>query len=281
MRLRYPATTTAPARSSPSPALRGRVGRGFDRKAFTTLELLVVIGIILLLMAISVLGFRHFDRLASAKQTRAQLNLCKNLLIEYERVSGFKYIEELGPQNQTQFPPIPVYADPNPPPNNYDYKAKLQLTDLVAGGSADVGSHSSSASARYAAQAVVNSRYVTMILARVPANRGTITNIPTNRILEPSPTMPQSATVDLAVVLDGWSNPIIFVPAGGMIVNIKDPTNSSGPPIPFLVRSSGTFPLSQLQQHPITALDRPFFASAGQDSDFTQGEDNVYSFQQD
>jgi len=255
------------------------------RKAFTTLELLVVIGIILLLMAISVLGFRHFDRLASAKQTRAQLNICKNLLIEYERVSGFKYIEEGGlPVNNTTPPPTqyPIYLDP------VNARAMLQANQLVAGPSADVGSHTSSASARYSSRAVQNTRYVMTVLARVPGNRNTITNVPTNRILEPTPGMAQAPTLDQAMILDGWGNPIIFVPAGGMVVEVKDPTNTSQT-IQFVVRSSGTFPLSQLPQHPTTAMDRPFFASAGQDGRFTSnpgqndggGEDNVYSFQQD
>jgi type II secretory pathway pseudopilin PulG len=260
----------------------GPASRRPSRKAFTTLELLVVIGIILLLMAISVLGFRHFDRLASVKQTHAQLNLCKNLLIEYERANGLKYIE--GPLQPNPTPPplyVPVvYTDPTPPPNNYDYKAKIQLTDLAAGAGSDMGTHSSNASARYAAAAVTNTRAVMAVLTGVPANRTAITNVPANRLLEATSGSAQPPGIGQAVILDGWSNPIIFVPVGGMVVNIKDPTNTSQT-IQFVVRSSGTFPVAQLPQHPITALDRPFFASAGQDADFTQGEDNVYSFQQD
>lgn len=259
------------------------------RSAFTTIELLVVIGIILLLMGMIVLGFRQWDKMASTKQTRAQLGVCKNLLIEYERTSGFKFIEGLGPQVQTPNPNpppatllIPVYADPNPPQNIYDTKAKLQLTDLTASGSSDMSSHSTG-SARYASPAVTDTQQVMGILTRVPGTRAIVTNMPANRLLEAAPGSTGPPRVDQAVLLDGWANPIILVPAGGIVVNVKDPSNPTGQPIAFVVRSTGTFPNTpqQLQLHPVTTLDRPFFASAGQDGDFTTGEDNVYSFQQD
>lgn len=266
------------------------------RRGFTTLELLVVIGIILLLMSMIVLGFRQWDKMASTRQTRAQLGVCKNLLVEYERTSGFKYIEGLGPQvqltNPNPPPPtllVPVYADPNPPQNSYDTKAKLDLTSTTIT-TTDMSSHSTG-SPRYGSAFVIDTQQVMGILTRVPGSRTIITNMPPNRLLEAAPGATGPSRVDQAVILDGWANPIIFVPAGGLVVNMKDPSNPSGSYIPFVVRSSGTFPLSQLQQHPVTTLDRPFFASAGQDGVFSpatsdptrtgSAEDNVYSFQQD
>jgi hypothetical protein len=59
------------------------------------------------------------------------------------------------------------------------------------------------------------------------------------------------------ILLDAWDNPIIFVPAGGLALRqggqnlvIKSPDN------------------------------RPFWASAGPDGDFQNGDDNVYSFEE-
>jgi hypothetical protein len=78
------------------------------------------------------------------------------------------------------------------------------------------------------------------------------------------------------VLLDGWGNPIIFVPRGGIHVLIKNQTSGSNDT--YLVRSTGTA-LITTSDPPMTGSERPFWASAGQDGDFTQGADNVYSFQ--
>lgn len=60
------------------------------------------------------------------------------------------------------------------------------------------------------------------------------------------------------MLLDGWRNPVIYVPTGGLITNLN---------------VNGT-----MTQKIIAAIDRQgFWASAGQDGDFTQGDDNVYS----
>ena len=88
------------------------------------------------------------------------------------------------------------------------------------------------------------------------------------------------------MLLDGWGNPILLVPPSGLMVNIKDEANSkSGNTVynAYVVRTSGTYPYSATGSGlpPLTAADRPFFASAGADGDFSLGEDNVYSFSQD
>jgi hypothetical protein len=92
---------------------------------------------------------------------------------------------------------------------------------------------------------------------------------------------------DVPVLLDGWGNPILFVPSGGLTdafaeSNIQTPP---GPPSPAkLVVSSE-----------IVDLRRPFFASAGPDGifgrepgsdgsldtadDIMGGDDNIYSFE--
>lgn len=71
--------------------------------------------------------------------------------------------------------------------------------------------------------------------------------------------------------LDAWGNPIIFVPASGL-----------------LVRSSvnKAHPNAYDQADPDTVLliqspdKKPFWASAGPDGDFSSGDDNIYSFEQ-
>jgi len=70
------------------------------------------------------------------------------------------------------------------------------------------------------------------------------------------------------LLLDGWGNPIIFVPASGLRVR--------------LIADKSTYdPMDATQNFVVTAPDkRPFWASAGPDGDFSKGDDNVYSFEQ-
>ena len=76
------------------------------------------------------------------------------------------------------------------------------------------------------------------------------------------------------MLLDGWNNPIILVPASGLLVT----KTINGTQTPWIeispegkVDSNGT-PTMKVKQ-----LGRPFFASAGPDGDFSTGDDNVYS----
>jgi hypothetical protein len=187
---------------------------------------------------------------------------------------------------------FPVYSDFGGPTMPL---ATVFIADLQANGTSDLSDQSMANRPRYPSPvgkpvppgsvSVSNTRDVMSILLRIPSNRTLVTNLPPKRILEPPPTAsgavaPPASISSGVVVLDGWSDPIIFVPRGGLHVYIKNPTNPSAPPTEYIVRSSGTFPKAQLPKHPLTASDRPFFASGGQDSDFTTGEDNVYSFQE-
>src|SRR5678809_1248946 len=65
------------------------------QRAFTLVEMLVVIGIIVVLVAIIVAGVRHTRSLALRQETRAELKLCEDLLAEYKSVNGYKNL--LGP----------------------------------------------------------------------------------------------------------------------------------------------------------------------------------------
>jgi len=82
------------------------------------------------------------------------------------------------------------------------------------------------------------------------------------------------------LLLDGWGNPIIFVPASGLRVNLQDPANSSQT-MPWIVVSPEGRVLNNGQATAaVSQPGRPFFASAGPDGDFSKGDDNVYSFEQ-
>ena len=74
------------------------------------------------------------------------------------------------------------------------------------------------------------------------------------------------------VLLDGWGNPIIYVPSGGMTgVWMGGPKPEPG--------SGGISYLSTdaVVKKVMSVDGRPFWASAGPDGDFSQGDDNLYS----
>jgi hypothetical protein len=82
------------------------------------------------------------------------------------------------------------------------------------------------------------------------------------------PTTPQAP-----VVLDGWGNPIIFVPPSGLS-NVQ--VNVDSTIAAYKSTGNATLPQSVTIQSPD---GRPFWASAGPDGDFIRGDDNIYSFQ--
>jgi type II secretory pathway pseudopilin PulG len=243
-----------------------------QRRGFTLIEVLVVIGIMMTLIAILILGMRHLNATMATKETISELHICRGMLTEYETHSGMANIETTTVQvKDASAPPpsmFPVYQD-----TSATNKAFIALIDVTG----DMGDRAAN-SIRYSSNAVMRTQDVMFVLMRIPANRTLVQSVQNKRILEPAsgaaPAIDQGP-----VLLDGWGNPIIFVPAGGIHVNIKDPANPSGPPTDYIMRSTGMFLASQLSSHASLAADRPFFASAGQDGDFSIGEDNVYSFQ--
>ena len=293
------------------------------RRGFTLVELLVVIGIIVVLVALVVMGVRHTSQLAARHETEVELKVCEDLLKEYQAVNGMKNLE--GPASTV----TPTYAL-NLPANwlNHSYKLPIYLDAIgvpeVTGTqpetafgledlrgapptnntgrlrSIDVGDMSEKDNGnnpRYGARAVYNTQGVMFLLLKDPRNRAVVSAIPSKRILEtwapfyPGDKAQAPFTVDAAVLLDGWENPIIYVPRGGIHVwmNIKG-TGSDTPwdYKEYIVRSSGTY--EKGKEPAVTRNDRPFFDSAGPDGYFAdlnpdpgkrtdRSLDNVYSFQ--
>jgi prepilin-type N-terminal cleavage/methylation domain-containing protein len=303
------------------------------RPGFTLIELLVVIGIILTLIGILIMGFRHVNKAAAQKETLAELHIARGMLTEYENHAGLQGIESNAAQATdttpaTKAPPypdrlLPVYHDPAPSltpatgslpgwpfirvsgditsmPGGEPTQGTVQIPGATLGfqtpmpffiwdlgdtanpPSTDV-SNRMGTSARYAAAAIQRTRDVMFVLGQVPANRSLVQTVQSKRILEADTSQgAASVSMDLEgpVLLDGWGNPIIFVPRGGLHVLMPDQVTASNPTGEYVVRSTGTFPAPSSVAPALTGAERPFFASAGQDGDFTIGEDNVYSFQE-
>jgi type II secretory pathway pseudopilin PulG len=263
--------------------------------------MLIVISILLVLMGIGILAFSHLDHAASGRTTRANLQLAQGFLDEYAAGPG---MSKFGLSNDSRFAsafPYPAgYYGPKNSPTAIDF------TDASAGAGGVVTSTSidrnpmpretvpgpplknsyffppTSATAKR--NAVYNTAVVSMTLMQVPAVNRNVSNLPAQFMLTDDSGAP--ITLNYAgnsfpapVMLDGWKNPIIFAPAGGIVVyltlggKVQDAKTA-------LVRSSGIiYPFTGVLP-PLRDNDHPFWASAGLDGDFSVGDDNVYSFQQ-
>jgi hypothetical protein len=139
--------------------------------------------------------------------------------------------------------------------------------------------------ARYKWSAVANTQLVYQFLARVPNNKKMITALPSKQVLgmadadKGTKLLPQDSTrtINPALVLDAWNNPIVFVGSDGLVgVKFEASYKGMAPGTQFRVTSVGVDVITA----PLPATRRPFFASAGPDGDFRTGDDNLYSFDQ-
>ena len=197
------------------------------RHGFTLVELLIVIGILLLLLGIGTIGYMHIDKVAAERATRTRFDSCSAILNEYETAGvGLNAIDSTSNASAVYYngSGLPVATNP---------------------GDVNVGSGGRGAAA------VTMTGSVLQAMSHVPAVKSTLTAIPASALL-PNYSPP--------ILVDGWKNPIIYVPTGGLSGVMV--TQGTGAPVAKTV----------------TAIDnRPFWASAGQDGNFTNGDDNLYS----
>jgi prepilin-type N-terminal cleavage/methylation domain-containing protein len=255
-----------------------------SRQGFTLLEMLAVLGIIAVLASIAVVAMRGIYESNRRKQTRAMLGTLQSMLVEYDVATALKtqpsymYL----PGGTDTFSPTPTVpmdvwkdADPSNPPN-----ATTGEQWLAAPG--DVDSETNGPE-RTQSQAVLNTAIILKEMAKIPAVKNMLAQIPADQLL--NITESSGGQVIGPVVLDGWNNPIIFVPRAGL-----GGVRRGEPPADYVVRSNRTYnptaPADQTQLRNMPGTVRPFFASAGPDGNFgamangnAAGDDNLYSFE--
>jgi prepilin-type N-terminal cleavage/methylation domain-containing protein len=235
------------------------------RSGFTLLEILVVIGIILVLVAMAVIGYNVVERSAAGRATKTTLADLHAMLSELDAAAGsgalpkytYQGVDAMG--NPVTLPQNTIGAVANTPDNQV-----WTIGDVTSRSSGD-GSYNIPLT-KFNNNIMVWTQRAMATLMSVPANQAALSQLPSKLIAKDSSGNPISPPV----LLDGWGNPIIYVPGGGLVVYVSNPSNSS--------------PL----QITITSHDgRPFFASAGPDGDFgavtgatqAKGDDNVYSIE--
>ena len=92
-------------------------------------------------------------------------------------------------------------------------------------------------------------------------------------------------TASLApILMDGWNNPILFVPGTGLRVRLLNGQGSFNKSdvrqTSIIVSPEGKVDRNNAGVPFVVKPGRPFFVSAGADGDFSTGDDNIYSFEQ-
>jgi len=96
-------------------------------------------------------------------------------------------------------------------------------------------------------------------LLAVPSNKKVLDSLPPDQVWR---------TGNDVILLDGFRNPIIYVPRRGLTrVNLG-------------AIGENKYPQATQNQTIAPAGGQPFFASAGEDGDFSKGDDNHYSYEQ-
>jgi prepilin-type N-terminal cleavage/methylation domain-containing protein len=219
------------------------------RRGFTMIEILVAVGIIATLTALLFLGFKYVSKSSRDNLTHTTLQNLRGMLTEYTASGGSMDRLEDG------------YREP-PNPATADFPATLTIKAPVGSVAAEMPTRN--------APAVDQTRAVMNRILAVPSNQKVLDSLPPDSVWR---------TAKGVVLLDGYRNPIIFVPRRGMAgVNLQktgqttfDKTNQTVASPGARVVTPGT---------PDIVEGSPFFASAGEDDDFSSGDDNHYSFEQ-
>ncbi len=249
------------------------------RKAFTLIELLLVIGVLIILIGIAVWALKGAVGSGAGNATKTTLENLTNMSEELNRKNKLAGFE--GPPSEN-----PIYPFQPPPVFGGEIAPALVTSD-------------SKNTDRFG-PAVRNTAEVMRRLSSIPDNKKNLEKLPSDQTLA---VPPSGTSGGGTVVMDGWRNPILFVPATGLhyvASSQKDstasganyakgarviaPKQSSPANYPMVywtaMTSTNSGPPGPDWFEGIRSPDgRAFWASAGPDGNFIQGDDNFYSFE--
>jgi prepilin-type N-terminal cleavage/methylation domain-containing protein len=275
--------------------------------AFTLIEVLIVISILAILMTIAFVGFRAIERTGRVNKTKMFLANAASMLTEYDAATGLKK------QPSRMWTPAPtrvttpgfdIWRDADPSTSGVNDPIRLFASVDIESAPPPPPDEPDPYRFKYAA--VLNTAVVFEEMSKVPNAKSMFSKLPTESTMVAGVRQPDGSYRPATgvsnlerqpILLDGWDNPIIFVPASGLEVVMGDPA------VTYVVTSVKTYPASGPGSLPAGQLApgaRPFFASAGPDGAFgfidknnnrtfdpptpgggdaSAGDDNVYSFQ--
>jgi len=102
--------------------------------------------------------------------------------------------------------------------------------------------------------------------------------VPANNPMPADPWQVLTSTPPV-IFLDSWNNPILFVPASGLGTGANAVSVAGKATAPLGAVGLGSLTVGQPTTIIKSSDNRPFWASAGPDGDFSTGDDNIYSFE--
>ena len=279
---------TAPIMAAPQPMRRHFAARRARRQSgFTLIEILTSVSIILLLLGISIYGYRHLGRSAKDNSTKATLAMLNAYLSELEASTALSSSSANKGMAMLSIPlcTVKAYRDASATGKFPAPAASLTTAvfDTVVNGIADAGDLTTDGGTTGRYGTAVKATSVAMgRLMSLPNVKAAIEKLPDDRFLKAADGAIYHAPADSnwktpiggPVLVDAYGNPIIFVPPSG-IKNV-DRSGVSGATLDI-----AKDPAANLNYRgPIRGRDdKPFWASAGADGKINVGDDNVYSFE--
>jgi prepilin-type N-terminal cleavage/methylation domain-containing protein len=273
-----------------------------SRPAFTMIELLVVIGIILILMGLFFAGAKLVTAQAKERDTKTMLETCKTMFENYRQATHL-----------SRYPPGLFFGPGCVPPTSW-YTAQESVMWPTGSTPSWMGTVSPDvlwpptnpptpktlASPPLPSPVppfLLDTAYVFYALESLHENQNIIANLPANKKI--NVLLPNGTPV--AWPVDAWGDLILFVPGGGL--GVYNGSNTNGlvwldGATAGIITSAGTITGSStpynLSTYPPSAplANQPFFVSAGPDGDVSNAhgntsstptsdmtDDNIYSFQ--
>jgi len=244
---------------TPPIPIRSRPGLTF-RPGFTLIEVLIAVSVISILVGILFIAFKSVGNSAKAKQTAATLEVLKTMYAEFEQ--NFKPGTSTNPIPMIQMLPAPTNI-------TADGEDRLNTTR----------------------NAIVYTHYIMYQLQRVPAVRSKLESMSASQLLKwedlpaqvTAPTSPyrlgdrlevatnfyvciadttvvppsagwiaESTIRGTPVPLDGWGNPILFVPSRGLL-DARLSAESLKP-----AWTSSVYPIGEIVSRTVNGIDQNF-----------------------
>ena len=201
------------------------------RRAFTLIEILVAVVILVILGGLMLYAIKGTATSAKTQATRVRLENLKSMLAEYELKTRFAQPASWSGGGNLWFT-----IDNATPPGSLPSPGNVRA-DIRSGWGSDPAAITVAVSA-------INE------LKKLPSNATALGKLPASEFI-----------AGTSLMADGWGNPLIFVPGDAGLGIDRD--------------NDGTYDVTVHAPN-----DRPFWASAGPDGDFTKDDDNLYSFEQ-
>lgn len=254
------------------------------RRAFTLIELMVVMVIIVILAGLVVIGISSIIDSTRDDSTETRLEMLKGFMAAYANSENAR----AGGQGNTRAASLPSALQAIPGAGNDYYSTFDGYSDADPNNVVDVSARPRQplrAPARFndetlsADQSAARTQAVLRRLLSVPANQSAYNALPEDAktralptagsILSHSDAAAEVSTLDPALVVDGHGNVIIFVPQEGL----TDVAFTDGTRLDFDTSDP-------TQSHRLVAADGgAFWASGGPDGNLQTADDNVYSTQ--